>query len=513
MRNKLISLVVVLVLLCFLVQQIIWLNQGSVNLRLELEQLNNNYINGALELDEMKGKLNYNTKHSLVQTEHPNSSRVNNSQIQTLSKSTQSKAMFDYRPPGKHHRYKLIDEITIDKFRIISEAGRNYYKVVYGIPTVARPQNKKYFIQTINSLFNDPVSIQQLNVLVIIFVADIDTDRCQEVVDIVMYDHYKSFRRGNIEVVCPNPTLYPSLNEVPTTLGDPEDRIKWRSKQNLDFGFLMWYASRKGEYYVQLEDDIIAAKDYAYHIDHHVDKVKDDFWFLIHFSIFGFIGKLMRSEDLLSFASYLLLFYSNQPCDWLVYDYGRSLVCYSGLDAESCNSLLDKIYTVYKPSLFQHMGTVSSLEGKTENAKDPLFKDAMTMPFEKPIYSNPPARINSTFSIYENYTVNILYEGKGYLWSYEILKGDYIVVEFIFPQELRGVIIRSSSIDNPQDKLEFGVVEFKTKENSDFEYWCEFKGGEANCSSSAVKLVNAIRVLVTEPQTHWLLITHFECLL
>ena len=35
------------------------------------------------------------------------------------------------------------------------------------------------------------------------------------------------------------------------------DRVRWRSKQALDFTFLMMYAKDRGTYYVQLEDDVI----------------------------------------------------------------------------------------------------------------------------------------------------------------------------------------------------------------------------------------------------------------
>ena len=486
------------------------MNHCNVNLLLEL---NNNYTNAKLELEMVKGELNDKTVPPLVPTEICKTPRTDNSHTRTLAKPTTSNGIVNHRPQGKDHRYKLIEEITVDKFRIISNTERNDYKVVYGIPTVARPNKQIYLTQTLDSLLSDPTSIQELNVLLIIFVADIETDRCQDVADIVWADHEQSFRTGNIEIVCPHPTLYPSLDDLPITLGDPEDRIKWRSKQTLDFGFLMWYASMKGDYYVQLEDDILAVSDYAYHIDHHVDTVKDDFWFLIHFSTLGFIGKLMRCNDLLSFVSYLLLFYSNQPCDWLVYDYGRSLVCYADLDIDSCSSLLGNIFTRYSSSLFQHMGTLSSLEGKSQTAKDTLFKDAILIPFKKPIYSNPPAIIKSTFSIYEYHTASRLYEGKGYFWSDLISKGDNIIVEFLDPQKLRGVNIRSGSTEIPKDTLDYGVVEFKTKENSDYEYWCEFENGEANCSSSAVNLVSELRVLVLGSQNHWLLITYFQCLL
>ena len=41
------------------------------------------------------------------------------------------------------------------------------------------------------------------------------------------------------------------------------DRIKWRSKQSLDFAFLMMYAKDRGTYYVQLEDDVITKKGFV----------------------------------------------------------------------------------------------------------------------------------------------------------------------------------------------------------------------------------------------------------
>jgi hypothetical protein len=40
------------------------------------------------------------------------------------------------------------------------------------------------------------------------------------------------------------------------------NRTKWRSKQNLDYSFLMMYGQARGKYYCQLEDDIVAAPGY-----------------------------------------------------------------------------------------------------------------------------------------------------------------------------------------------------------------------------------------------------------
>ena len=45
-------------------------------------------------------------------------------------------------------------------------------------------------------------------------------------------------------------------------MNDPVERVKWRTKQNLDYAFLMMYAQSRGMYYVQLEDDILTTFGY-----------------------------------------------------------------------------------------------------------------------------------------------------------------------------------------------------------------------------------------------------------
>lgn len=52
---------------------------------------------------------------------------------------------------------------------------------------------------------------------------------------------------GLIEVISPSPAYYPNLDKLKITLGDSPERVRWRSKQNLDFAFLMSYCQPKGE--------------------------------------------------------------------------------------------------------------------------------------------------------------------------------------------------------------------------------------------------------------------------
>ena len=46
--------------------------------------------------------------------------------------------------------------------------------------------------------------------------------------------------------------------------GDDMERVSWRSKQALDFSFLMMYAKDRGTFYVQLEDDVLTKKVWLY---------------------------------------------------------------------------------------------------------------------------------------------------------------------------------------------------------------------------------------------------------
>ena len=191
--------------------------------------------------------------------------------------------------------------------------------------------------------------------------------------------------------------------------------------------------------------------------------------------------------------------------------YARSLICYSGLDEKGCVALLNTIILVDTPSLFQHMGTVSSLEGKVQNLKDPEFKDTIDE-HKDPIYSNPRAIVTTTFSVYARNSAITVYRGVGVLWSDKVLKGNNIIVEFYNLEELKGINIQSGREDHPHDTLLHGIVEYKQSLKGDYELWGEFKDGKVYIYASESKLIHTIRVTATEQQDNWLLVSHFECL-
>lgn len=65
-----------------------------------------------------------------------------------------------------------------------------------------------------------------------------------------VYSRFPSYvDSGLIEVISPSPSYYPDFEKLRLTLGDSPERVKWRSKQNLDFAYLMSYSQPKGQFY------------------------------------------------------------------------------------------------------------------------------------------------------------------------------------------------------------------------------------------------------------------------
>lgn len=134
---------------------------------------------------------------------------------------------------------------------------------------------------------------------------------------------------GLIEIISPRLSYYPDLNKVRATLDDPIERVRWRSKQNLDFAYLMSYAQSKGTFYVQLEDDILAKRNYIsvmknFALDQIGKKVG---WFVLDFCTLGFIGKLFKSAELPWLIQFFQMFYNDKPVDWLLDHLITTKVC------------------------------------------------------------------------------------------------------------------------------------------------------------------------------------------
>lgn len=134
---------------------------------------------------------------------------------------------------------------------------------------------------------------------------------------------------GMIEVISPPQSYYPDFAKLRDTLGDDHQRVVWRSKQNLDFAFLMAYAQSRGTFYVQLEDDILAKKNFITTMKSYaLQKIgSKENWLVLDFCQLGFIGKLFKCIDLPWLVQFFLMFHNAKPVDWLLDSLISTKVC------------------------------------------------------------------------------------------------------------------------------------------------------------------------------------------
>ncbi|XP_037253186.1 alpha-1,3-mannosyl-glycoprotein 4-beta-N-acetylglucosaminyltransferase-like protein MGAT4D isoform X1 [Falco biarmicus] len=354
--------------------------------------------------------------------------------------------MYYYLP----HLREYEDAIFPD---IIFGRQRTGVSLVMGIPTVKR-EKQDYLINTLHSLLYELSEEQKNDCVIIIFVAEVNAQYVNRVAESVKTSFPTEIQSGVLEVISPPASYYPDLSNLKKTLGDSEDRVRWRTKQNLDYSFLMLYAQPKGTFYLQLEDDIIAKPGYIQSIKDFAAKQSQE-WMILEFSQLGFIGKLFKSEDLPLIVDFFLMFYKDKPIDWLMDHLLWVKVCNPEKDAIHCEKEKAKLRIRAKPSLFQHVGIYSSLAGKIQNLKDKDFGQNVL----HKAHNNPPAKVDTSLRIYQQYTLEKVYKGKDWFWASAPVAGDYISFTFLNPLKVEKYFFRSGNMEHPGDKLFNTTVE------------------------------------------------------
>ncbi|XP_025930201.1 alpha-1,3-mannosyl-glycoprotein 4-beta-N-acetylglucosaminyltransferase-like protein MGAT4D [Apteryx mantelli] len=354
--------------------------------------------------------------------------------------------MYCYLPHLREYEDSIFPNVVIGQ-------QRTGVSLVMGIPTVKR-EKQNYLTNTLHSLLYELSEEQKNDCVIIIFVAEVNAEYVNSVAESVRTSFPSEVQSGVLEVISPPAYYYPDLSNLKKTFGDSEDRVRWRTKQNLDYSFLMLYAQPKGTFYLQLEDDIIAKPEYIQAIKNFAVKQSHE-WIILEFSQLGFIGKLFKSEDLPLIVEFFLMFYKDKPIDWLLDHLLWVKVCNPEKDKIHCEKEKAKLRIRAKPSLFQHVGIHSSLSGKIQNLKDKDFGKNVLHKAHK----NPPAKLDTSLRIFQQYTLEKVYEGKDCFWALAPVAGDYISFTFLEPLKVEKYLFRSGNMEHPGDKLFNTTVE------------------------------------------------------
>uniref|UniRef100_A0A7N8YKC5 Alpha-1,3-mannosyl-glycoprotein 4-beta-N-acetylglucosaminyltransferase B-like n=1 Tax=Mastacembelus armatus TaxID=205130 RepID=A0A7N8YKC5_9TELE len=462
-----------------------------------------------------------NTTHATSNTTHPNSNTTLMS-LDTLKPLTDSpdqemflqSTIYYFMPHLREHPDSLVPNVVLGQ-------GRRGVSVVLGIPTVKR-EKQSYLMSTLGSLFYGLTFSQQRDLLVIVFVAETDFDYVGSIAKAISKNFPKEVHLGLLEVISPSRHYYPNFTSLRETFGDSKDRVKWRTKQNLDFSFLMLYAQNKGTYYVQLEDDVFAKASYYSDMKAFATQEASKPWLYLEFSQLGFIGKLFRTHDLPMIAQFFLMFHRDKPIDWLLDHILWVKACNPEKDTKDCSEQKALLKQRYKPSLFQHIGLHSSLPGKLQHLKDKDFgKQTLYQG-----HNNPAAELSSSLKHYQQHSLDRAYKGEDFFWALAPIHGDYILINFTQPIHISGYLFRSGNIEitgdkfyntsvevlpsntSAQDKLVTDSSGYNQQSNNGFIIIGAFENGVAEGKiEEALQPISALRLVVRSDSDVWVLLS------
>ncbi|KAM3872158.1 alpha-1,3-mannosyl-glycoprotein 4-beta-N-acetylglucosaminyltransferase C [Diretmus argenteus] len=365
-----------------------------------------------------------------------------------------------------------------------------------GLASVKRKKGS-YLHSTLKSIFSQLSPEERSSLVVVVLLADFNANWREATVGEIRAEFTTELEQGQLLVLHVLQQYYPPLTGLKRNYNDAPDRVSFRSKQNVDYSFLIHYSTSLGQYYLQLEDDVSCARNYLSTIKKRVKEqgAISTAWATLEFSPLGYIGKLYQSAHLPLLARFLFLFYQEMPCDWLLTHF-RIL-------------LTQKDTIIFKPSLFQHMGTFSSFQGTYNKLKD---KD-----FEETVYSNPSADVYSDMSVYKDHVPRLAWTaGNGFFWGRSPEKGNYLTVVFNDPTIVTGIIVETGS--GGKDLLESAVVEIghgvhttekDEKSCQEFQSLGTMKKGRFEMQEVEKKYgstTSCLRIQVTADQKDWVVI-------
>ena len=240
----------------------------------------------------------------------------------------------------------------------LSQKPRTNVSFVFALNTVKRKKNS-YLTQTLESLIANIPEKDAKDCLIIVMIGEpFDANATQNISADIVSKFSEQLNSGMLEVVAPPASFYPDMSNLSRTYSDPPDRVYWRSKQNLDYAYLMMFGRSRSKYYMHLEDDVIAKPNFLQSIKKAIAEEANNLWFYMSFCGFGSVAKMFKSAELPAFIHSLLTYYKFKPADFIMYDVANQMICPNS-DKSKCRAL-------EKPPLFTHTGKDSSLPGKKQ---------------------------------------------------------------------------------------------------------------------------------------------------
>ncbi|GBN30510.1 Alpha-1,3-mannosyl-glycoprotein 4-beta-N-acetylglucosaminyltransferase C [Araneus ventricosus] len=375
-----------------------------------------------------------------------------------------------------------------------------------GIPTVSR-KKENYLHQTLQSVIDGMDDIERSNITILILYVDADADVRRKRAKETAYKFASSIKSGLLLLYQILPEYYPEENITRRTFNDSVERIKWRSKQVLDFAVLLTYSQNLSEYFLILEDDVVTTPHFVTSIRKFVQEKGNSDWVSLTFSSFFIIGRLFRNQDLNKLREFLILFHFEKPVDLLIMQFLDLLVPSK------------TIVTRRIPGLFQHIGLFSSLEGKVQKAKDRSFTGASRVYH----FDNPPADIITTLGVYrKHYPELCYYDSNKFFWGSAPKRNDTFDVILRKPVKIKKIFVSSGLATHKDDIIKYAelrvaplfdkMITDKRAACTGFYTVAYFEKGKVDISSNGTfkSEIQCIRIAFIKQHSNWVLINEIS---
>jgi hypothetical protein len=242
----------------------------------------------------------------------------------------------------------------------------------------------------------------------------------------------------------------------------------------------MCYCSYVSQYYLHLEDDVIASPQFLSKIADFINSQKSE-WISLNVALLGYIGKLYPVRELQNLASYLRLFFDEMPVDWLEPRWKK----YRGQDPREtkCRAA----------SLFQHIGLVSSFRPKESQRPNTLKEKYFDRFDQKYAGMNPPAEISSDLTPIHGKPLDAYTKGDGHYHGRFASAGNKMYNVYLKRErKLKRIVVETGANFAERDAivsatLEVSEVVVKTGRCSDFESVGEFRFGRVDVTLNGRK--------------------------
>ncbi|XP_061468759.1 alpha-1,3-mannosyl-glycoprotein 4-beta-N-acetylglucosaminyltransferase C-like [Rhineura floridana] len=354
-------------------------------------------------------------------------------------------------------------------------------------------EKEQHLLGTIESIFSHCLPEELKLITVVIYLADNSSKLNEQSLKKIEAQFSVHINAGRLLVIQSSLASYPPLHPLKMDVLGCE-KGKYKTKQNVDYAYLVNFCANLSQYYLMLENDIVCATGFVSVIQSYVRTLKQS-WTTIAFSRLGCIGKLYHSSDLTKLGRFLLMFYDEIPGDWLQTFFHKA------------KAQEEAIF--FHPSLFQHIGKVSSFHNVEGQRIHPEFEEDAG-----DFGDFPTASCFTNIPIYANYIpANVCPPGKGVFWGKNVTSKSFFTIVFAHPIVPQKIQIYTGSAVYNTDILCYGYVEKGSLKIHirghqtclTFKRIGDFKNGLFKMEDKSNNDdIECLRIQATAPQKHWL---------